>query len=227
MTPPAWLNLAALAGVATVLALGAVLIPPGYRSLDVLVALLLLAAATAFALRLPAAGGAGGVQAGLFLMGPAGALNALQLTAAALALYAGLTGHAGMAWALNVVTIGISVIGWSVLQAATNVAVGAMQAAQVPSVHNTWVMQVEGLVPSCADPVLRQQLVALAEQLRYAARDVAATDLPESARVGDLLAALPQSIATNGAAAMPGMMRELQAALVQREQALKALRTRI
>jgi len=219
--------LAALAAVATVLAVGAALIPPGSWSPDVLAALLLLAASAAFALRLPGAGGARGVQAGLFLMGPTGALNAFQVLAAALALYAGLTGHAGLAWALNVVTVGVGVIGWSVFQAAADVALGAMQAAQLPSVHNTWVMQVEGLAPACADPVLRQQLIALADQLRYVARDVPGADLPENARVGGLLAALSQSMAADGAAALPGLMRDIQTALVQRELALKALRTRM
>lgn len=227
MTSISWIRSAALASVFAVLAVALALIPSGHWFPDVMASLALLAVAVGLLLYTPISSATRDSDVSLLLLGPTGALYGLTVLMAGAALYAALSGYPSIAWALDVGVVGGFVIGWSLMQASANVATSVMQAAELPSDHNTWISQVHGLVPTCSDLSVKRQLAALAEQLRYVARDVPGVQLAENARITALLVDLPNTLTLDRSADFLELINSFQAALAQREQALKNLRTKM
>jgi len=227
VTSIAWIRSAALAAVFTVLAVALALIPAGYWFPEVKTSLGLLALSVGFLLYAPSFSAARGGAIGLLVLGPTAALNSVMVLAASVALYTALHGYSGVSWALNAVVVGGFVVGWSLLRASANVASSVIQTTTLPSEHNIWISQVHGLVQVSTDASIKRQLATLAEQLRYVARDVPGVQLQENVRVASLLGDLSHAVRPDYNGTFTELMNALQAAIAQRELALKNLRTQM
>jgi hypothetical protein len=222
-----WLNLAAATAALTALIVITILVPAEAGTPAVMCAALLVSLVIAFLFLWPRIGRRDSESAQIAMLGPVGTLSGMLLVGAGAALYAALAGHSALSLALDVVTVGGFVAGVSLARVSADTIAEQARIVEAPSQHGVWQSRVTQLVSLCPDDRTRQPLSQLADALRYAARDLPGQAGPENARIDNAIGQLEGALHDKDPQAVLAAVSAIQVALAQREQALKARRSKI
>jgi phage shock protein PspC (stress-responsive transcriptional regulator) len=216
-----------LAAIATVIAVAAISVPHEYVNSAFILAILLLAAAVGFLFYVPHATRMQSQSANLALIGPVGTLSMVLLVWSGFALVAALCNYVTASFAMDALTIGGFVVAWSLLKIASQVVTHAAEDTEKSSQHGTWQARVSGLTTLCIDEKMRQPVSRLAENIRYIARDSTTGAHAENSQIAKLIDTLETAIRDQDLPGTLAYVHQLETVLAQREQALKALRSKI
>lgn len=223
-----WLRIASFGASTTVLGVLAITIPGARWTPDCVTAAILVGFSIAARSILPAPMSRDNHSDApeIFLIGPMMVLHAAMITLSAAALWYGLSGGHTASWVADVLWLGSVVVGYAILRASTSLVAGAagqtVNATDDPRAQ--WTATLRKLAVQVEQEPARRIIDSLSERTRYAARDYGVRQAAENQSITLLLNQLEPSITNEQDIAR--LARSIEVLLEQREQSLRAARTR-
>ena len=228
MAPMNWMKLACIAAIATVGTVAAVWIPASvWTSASIAaVALFAILVGTVFWFPVGTPGTNGSDAASLGSVGLISGLLAILIPWAAAALAVALAGWSITAWAMNAVTLGGFVVGFSVLKATLTIIDRTGATSIGPSKRTVWLSRLENLDTSRSDAALKSQIHFLAERLRYGASDLPGKAADEGPGIDQGIDSLALAVSEDRTADAMTCINALQTLIATRDTTLRAARSK-
>ncbi|WP_350016371.1 hypothetical protein ABNK63_00555 [Rhodanobacter sp. IGA1.0] len=225
MNARSWVTVATFAVSLTVVAIILIIAPGQHWSADSVTSLVLLYAGfVQLVLVRHSTVTRGDSGPAIASLGTSVLLTFALLTITGFALFVGLNGHNRMCWALNIFAVGVFILGFSLMKA-TSAIVGTSVASPASSQPSHWTQLLESMKPLVKKDDMRAQLARLSESVRYAASNPRGLVVPENETINVSLSRLASAIASDDREKTHAEAIHLETTLMQREAALKALRT--
>jgi hypothetical protein len=160
------------------------------------------------------------------LIGPLGRLWLILLVVAIAAVRVSFLGWHRGAWAICLCWVGVLVIGFLLLRASTDVVSVASKQTKLATAdaRTAWIGVLNTLQLQADDDGARQSLRSLAEKVQFAANDPNGQDSSENQQIGSLIGQFQGAL--RNSEELAGRIRSVEVLLMQREQSIRAGRSR-
>jgi len=228
MNARTWLILGSVAAGATSLAMLAIARPQILWTNDGIVtaAVLFLSFVSPALLAAPMLQGQATDAPFIWLMGPLGKFWLLLLAVGAVGLHFSLVGWHRAVWVTCACWLGVVVVGFAILKASTQIVAVAASQTRVSSAdaRSKWINLLQTLQVQAENNEVHGALQRMAEKVQFAANESAVQESRENQEIDAVLSKLEANLGKPDEVAM--LIRSAEGLLAQREQFLRAGRTR-
>jgi len=222
-------NLVAMIASLMVLAMFVVLSPDKSWGATLITSIVIFALSVGFVFYAPSVVSkkqGGSDAAKMASLGPLSVITGVLLLLTAGAFAFAIFGMDKLAWAIDILAIGIFIIGRLMLRAATDVIGNVAAQYSAPSKHIKWQGEIQNLSSITSDGSAKNLLEKLAEKLRYAASDMPGGS-PQDSQIGEVINALGEQLsADSGSSNVQSHISKIEMLIAQRDGFLRTARSK-